>query len=30
MRVVLPFLLFFVCSTATADEWRYQVVPYIW
>jgi len=30
MRVILLLLLTFSWSAANADEWRYEVIPYIW
>lgn len=30
MRLIQVFLLWLLCSGAVAEEWRYQVVPYIW
>ena len=30
MRIIQILILSMMCSAASADEWRYQVVPYIW
>ncbi len=30
MRIIQILILSMMCSVASADEWRYQVVPYIW